>query len=78
MQNFYTVKDVAALLKISTSSVYRYSEQGLFPCCKIGSNVRFTDEHIASFLAANPIATQKTATMPRTIEDMRSFYGAWQ
>jgi len=54
MSEYFTIREVADRLKISVSSVYRYVETGRFPHIKIGTNIRFTQEHIEAFLADNP------------------------
>ena len=50
MDELLTIREVAVLLKISVSSMYRYVETGRFPHMKIGTNIRFTRDHIKEFL----------------------------
>ena len=47
----FTIREVAELLKISVSSMYRLVETGHFPHRKIGSNIRFSKENIETFLS---------------------------
>jgi excisionase family DNA binding protein len=52
MEELFTVREVAEKLKISVSSVYRYVETGMFPCSKIGTNIRFSESDIIRFLSS--------------------------
>jgi len=58
MEELLTIREVADKLKISVSSIYRYVETNRFPHIKIGTNIRFTQEHIATFLTDNPASTK--------------------
>ena len=49
----FTIREVAEKLKISVSSMYRYVENGSFTHIKLGTNIRFTKDHITAFLAKN-------------------------
>ena len=55
MEELFTIREVAEKLKISVSSAYRYVEKGGFPHLKIGTNIRFTRDHIKDFLLGNSI-----------------------
>jgi len=70
MEELLTIREVADKLKISVSSVYRYVETGRFPHIKIGTNIRFSQEHIAAFLAGNPasIKPEKPCKQPSPSE----------
>jgi PTS system nitrogen regulatory IIA component len=46
-----TVSDVAAMLRMSKTSIYKYAESGKMPSIKVGSNVRFTEDQINRFLS---------------------------
>jgi len=47
------VSEVAKLLQMSKSSVYKYAETGKIPSIKIGSNLRFTEPQLKDFLSAS-------------------------
>ena len=46
----YTAPEVAAVLNLSTKSVYRYAKDGLIPSILIGGAVRFDPADVAAFL----------------------------
>jgi excisionase family DNA binding protein len=77
MEELFTVKEVAEKLKISVSSVYRYAENGLFPHQKLGSNIRFTNEHITAFLSSKSGKPGYQNSLPQTIGGMRTLYDNW-
>lgn len=51
MQNLLTVKEVAALLRVSTQTLYKMLEHGEIPAVKVGSQWRFDRERIREWLA---------------------------
>jgi PTS system nitrogen regulatory IIA component len=46
-----TVSDVAAMLRMSKTSIYKYAESGKIPSIKVGSSLRFTEDQINQFLS---------------------------
>jgi excisionase family DNA binding protein len=70
MNELFTIREVADKLKISVSSVYRYVETGRFPHIKIGTNIRFTQEHITAFLADNPSSIKPEKPSPSELQAM--------
>lgn len=76
MQELFTIREVAEMLKISVSSMYRYVETGLFPHTRLGSNIRFTNEHIAAFLAENSSVAEQGPFSPQP-ENNVPYYGQW-
>lgn len=50
MQNLLTVKELAALLRVSAQTLYKMLEQGEIPAVKIGSQWRFDREKIRSWI----------------------------
>lgn len=44
--NILTVKDVSNLLKIKTSTVYAWAEQGKIPARKLNGSLRFLEHEI--------------------------------
>ncbi len=45
----WTVREVAAFLKVSTSWVYKQAEAGLLPVRRIGANLRFYPTDIDAY-----------------------------
>lgn len=45
-----TAEEVAQLLRVNRSSVYRWVEQGLLPAVKIGRTVRFNPDTVKAVL----------------------------
>jgi len=64
----YTIREVAELLRVSVSSMYRLVESGRFPHIKIGTNIRFNREHISVFLAENSVKNEKDTKYPSPVE----------
>ncbi len=52
MENLLTVKEVAALLRVSAQTLYKMLEQGEIPAVKVGSQWRFDPEKIKAWIAA--------------------------
>ncbi len=52
MMNIYNVADVAKILNLSKSCIYKKFECGELQGFKIGSVIRFTEENIHNFLEA--------------------------
>lgn len=50
MKNILTIDEVAEKLRISKSTIYKYSERSIIPSFKIGTSVRFFEEEIENFL----------------------------
>jgi excisionase family DNA binding protein len=50
MKTVLTIKDVAEKLQMSTSTIYKYSEQGKLPSFKIGTCRRFFEEEIDNYV----------------------------
>jgi excisionase family DNA binding protein len=59
MVKLFTVSELAVMLQISKSCLYKYVEQGKIGYKKIGSNIRFSEEDVHSFLDH----TQKSSSM---------------
>jgi predicted site-specific integrase-resolvase len=54
MEEFFTLKETAAKLKLSTTSLYRYVEYGLITCTRLSNNqIRFSESQIRKYLADN-------------------------
>ena len=78
MNELFTIREVAEILKISVSSVYRYVETGRFPHIKIGTNIRFSQEHIAAFLAENPAKTKPEKPYKPSPSELQAMYDQFQ
>jgi excisionase family DNA binding protein len=50
MQNLLTVKEVAALLRVSAQTLYKMLDNGEIPAVKVGSQWRFDRERIRDWL----------------------------
>lgn len=48
-QGLWTMKEVAAFLRVSRSWVYHQAEGGLIPCLRVGSLLRYDPEAIRRF-----------------------------
>ncbi len=49
-ETYYTIPEVARLLKISPTKAYAWAQQGLIPCVKIGKNVRVRESELNQWL----------------------------
>ena len=50
LKNLLTVKEVAALLRVSTQTLYKMLEQGQIPAVKVGSQWRFDGDKINAWI----------------------------
>ena len=50
MSNVLTIDEVAEKLKMSKSTIYKYSERSVIPSFKIGTSVRFFENEIDDYL----------------------------
>jgi excisionase family DNA binding protein len=64
-EGFYSVRELADLLRISTTTVYRKYEQGILPGTPVGGRVVFSKKAIAEWLTAN--SQQNQAVAPKGI-----------
>jgi len=61
MQNLLTVKEVAALLRVSAQTLYKMLEAGDIPAVKVGSQWRFDRDKIRDWIEGRAAsATQKS------------------
>ena len=63
----WTVRDVARLLKASTSWVYKAAEKGELPCIRIGAMLRFEPAAIRAWLAARRAGPDLTASGQQSV-----------
>ena len=50
MNAFYTVKELAELLKVTEKTIYRMVDRGQLPCHRIGRIKRFSRDDVEAFL----------------------------
>jgi len=55
MEKLFTVKEVAALLRISTSFLYKLSERAEIGSVKIGTALRFSEQNIKEYIEKRKI-----------------------
>jgi PTS system nitrogen regulatory IIA component len=60
MVNVLTIKDVAKVLQLSTSTVYKYAEKGKIPSIKIGTARRFTESDIEKYVNTCKVQTSSS------------------
>ena len=63
-----TAKEVAAMLKISPKTIYRYTAEGKIPYCKFESNVRFTRREILFWIEEHKYQPHAHGRRPRSRE----------
>jgi PTS system nitrogen regulatory IIA component len=68
MKAILTINDVAEKLQMSTSTIYKYAEQGKIPSFKIGACRRFFEEEINNYVLALSKA-EGTKASPRNNDD---------
>jgi len=55
LKNLLTVKEVAALLRVSTQTLYKMLEQGQIPAVKVGSQWRFDGDKIQTWIESQGV-----------------------
>ncbi len=48
-QRLLTAREVAALLSVSTATVYRLVERGVLPCVRVSNAIRFATTDLEAF-----------------------------
>lgn len=56
-EHLWTVRDVAAYLKASTSYVYKAAERGEVPCRRLGALLRFLPTEVRAWAEGKPTST---------------------
>jgi excisionase family DNA binding protein len=51
-----TVKETAALLRVTPHTVYRMTRTGALPSLRLGQQIRFDEDTLSEWLAAQPSA----------------------
>ena len=60
-----TVKEVAAYLKLSTDLIYRFAQQGKIPASRVGGRWRFNRKKIDKWMDAQSVAEEEPARASR-------------
>lgn len=69
MDHLLTVKEVAALLRVSSQTLYKMLEQGGIPAVKVGSQWRFEREKVRAWLESQQEgAGRRPEADPRAVE----------
>jgi len=50
MENILTIENVSKMLKMSKSTIYKYSERNIIPCFHIGTSLRFLEKEINDYI----------------------------
>ncbi len=53
MKNLLTIQEVAEMLKISVSTLYRWVNKREIPFVKLGGKLRFNEDEIKTFVLRN-------------------------
>ena len=56
MKNLLTVQEVAEMLKISVSTLYRWVHKREIPFVKLGGKLRFNEDEIKTFILQNSVS----------------------
>lgn len=65
---FYTVKEVAEMLKYTTDHIHRLVREGKIPHYRIGKDVRITPDQLNEWLESNRVHTKvRTRAIAGTI-----------
>ena len=57
LPSLLTLEEVAALLRVSKTSVYRLVERRELPCCRVGRSLRFTRGDVTAYLRARRVGS---------------------
>ena len=59
-QKYLTTNQVKEILKISTTTLWRYRVKGIIPYIKYGHKILYVQEHIDAFVDSNIINKSKS------------------
>jgi len=76
MDNLLTVSDVAALLRVTRSTIYRYKKLGI-PHFKIGKSLRFTKEQVMDWVKSHQVKRVAPSSKGWTLKDEREEFYSW-
>lgn len=58
MTQLLSVREAAKLLKVSTSTLYKYAERNQIGCIKMGAMLRFSESHLESFISKHAVGPE--------------------
>jgi excisionase family DNA binding protein len=64
-ERLWTVRDVAAFLRLGRNAVYRMAASGVLPSLRVGARVRFLPEEIHTWLARQRAPHAAVLPLPR-------------
>ena len=64
MPQLLTAKDLEALLKIDSKTIYGYVQRGLIPYVRIQSNVRFVRQQIVDWIEEHNFCPHRNVRRP--------------
>lgn len=62
LKHMLTVKEVAALLRVSTQTLYKMLEQGQIPAVRVGSQWRFDRDKVIGWIDSQGAVTARGDT----------------
>jgi excisionase family DNA binding protein len=77
MEELFDVQEVAKKLKLSVSTIYRHVESGVFPCLRVGPNIRFAESHIVAFLTRKSEEAKNRNNAARFSAKLMAAYRDW-
>ncbi|MCM8797822.1 MAG: helix-turn-helix domain-containing protein [Candidatus Omnitrophica bacterium] len=60
-EEFFTLEEVSKYLKIPKSTLYKLSQQGKIPSCKIGKQLRFRKSSLDKWISQKENESRNTA-----------------
>ncbi|MET0411365.1 MAG: helix-turn-helix domain-containing protein [Polyangiaceae bacterium] len=64
LKHMLTVKEVAALLRVSTQTLYKMLEQGQIPAVRVGSQWRFDRDKVESWIESQGVPASSSRPDP--------------
>ena len=57
--SYLTIEDVAEMLKVARSTVYKFKEMGM-PFIKLGKTIRFKDAEVAEWVESHTVSNDSS------------------
>jgi excisionase family DNA binding protein len=64
LKHMLTVKEVAALLRVSTQTLYKMLEQGQIPAVRVGSQWRFDRDKVEGWIESQGVPSSSSRPDP--------------
>jgi excisionase family DNA binding protein len=64
LKHMLTVKEVAALLRVSTQTLYKMLEQGQIPAVRVGSQWRFDRDKVEGWIESQGVPASSSRPDP--------------